>query len=203
MMNRQLLAFADETIASACNWDNNIVAAFKSVDRALFIDEALRFKAYKDFAMPIGQGQTISQPSLVAMMLSELECSKSHSCLEIGAGSGFVTALLSKLVNKVYAVELLDEFVRLAEKRLKLLAADNAMIICGDGSVGLQEYAPYDRIIVSAKANNIPPSLKRQLKFGGIMLIPVGDELIKCVKTAYGLTETVLANVNFVEFKNS
>jgi protein-L-isoaspartate(D-aspartate) O-methyltransferase len=203
MINRQLLAFADETIAPACNWNKSIVEAFKSVDRALFIDEALCFKAYKDFAMPIGQGQTISQPSLVAKMLNELECDRSHTCLEIGVGSGFVTALLSKLVNKVYAVELLNEFVELAAKRLKSLSVDNALVMCGDGSVGLQEYAPYDRIIVSAKANSIPPPLKKQLKVGGIMLIPVGYELIKCIKNVDGFTETVLADVNFVEFKNS
>ena len=191
---------------SSCN-DQRIIEAFKTVPREFFIDEALTVniyqKAYVDSAQPIGFGQTISQPSLVAKMLYELEVDKSHRCLEIGAGSGFVTALLSKLAGEVIALELLPELRIKAQDRIRQMKIDNVYLFTADGAFGYCEKAPYDRIIVSAGAKSVPKALEDQLADGGIMIIPLNGELTKIIKKDDHLTKIKLANVIFVDFVNS
>ena len=192
-----------EMIAKTVKGDERIIEAFRAVPREFFMDEAMKRAAYVDSAQPIGYKQTISQPSLVAIMLKELEPADNHNCLEIGAGSGFVTALLAKLVDEVWALEYLPPLAETARARMRKLKLLNTHVITGDGSKGYPERAPYDRILVSAGAAKTPEPLTAQLKEGGIMLIPVGGRLLKITKGENGLTETDLAGVSFVDFVNS
>jgi protein-L-isoaspartate(D-aspartate) O-methyltransferase len=167
------------------------------------MDEAMIGKAYIDCAQPIGYGQTISQPSLVALMLTELETTSKHKCLEIGAGSGFVTALLARLVDEVWALEYLPELSAKAREKLKAARANNTHMITGDGSKGYPDKAPYDRILASAGAGQVPSALTDQLAEGGILIIPVRSELLKIVKTEGKLESKVLCSVSFVDFVNA
>ena len=192
-----------EMIAKSAKGDGRIIEAFRTVPREFFMDEAMRRASYVDSAQPIGYKQTISQPSLVAMMLKELDTAEHHNCLEIGAGSGFVTALLAKLVDEVWALEYLPPLAETARTRMRKLKLLNTHIITGDGSKGYAEKAPYDRILVSAGAAKTPDTLVAQLKIGGIMLIPVNGRLLKINKGENGLTEKDLAGVSFVDFVNS
>jgi protein-L-isoaspartate(D-aspartate) O-methyltransferase len=153
-----------------------------------------------DKPFPIGYEQTISQPSLVAYMLKELNCDGAENCLEIGAGSGFVAALLSKLVKYVYAVELRPELAEGARDKIRSLYISNAKIFCGDGTEGYAKFAPYDRIIVSAGAKSIPEKLICQLKDGGTMLIPLNNYLMKLEKRNGELVQKTLTAVAFVDF---
>jgi protein-L-isoaspartate(D-aspartate) O-methyltransferase len=192
--------FIDTLIAPSCQNDERIISAFKSVDRALFLPEPMRHRAYANEALPIGFGQTISQPSLVAYMLKELNCAEAGSCLEIGAGSGFLTALLSKLIKYVYALELLPQLAEGARAKIYSLNIANAKVFCGDGTLGYERFAPYDRIIVSAGAKNLPENLVTQLNEGGIMLIPMRNSLLKLEKKDGNLVKKALADVSFVDF---
>ncbi len=195
--------FIDKYIRPSCHNDPRIVEAFKTVPREFFMDEAMRLKAYSDNAQPIGFGQTISQPSLVAMMLYELEANNTHKCLEVGAGSGFVTALLSRLADEVYALELLPELRMKAQEKLRKMKINNVRLFTADGTLGLPEKAPYDRILVSAGGKSLPKSLEEQLADGGIMIIPLNGILTKIIKKESSLTKKSLANVAFVDFVNS
>lgn len=195
--------FIDKYIKPSCKNDLRITAAFSSVPREYFMDEAMKSNAYSDNAQPIGFGQTISQPSLVAMMLYELECTEKHTVLEIGAGSGFVTALLGKLANEVYGIELLGELCKIAQERIRAVHIRNAKVICGDGSKGYPEKAPFDRIIVSAMASEMPKKLLAQMAEGGIMIIPIKGTLTKVMKNDGEITTKPLATVAFVDFVNS
>jgi len=195
--------FIDRYIRPACHDDSCIVEAFKAVPRELFMDEAMRLNAYNDNAQPIGFGQTISQPSLVAMMLYKLEIRKTDKCLEIGAGSGFVTALLSKLAGEVFALELLPELRVKAQEKISEMKIDNARLFTADGTLGFPEKAPYDRIIISAGAKSLPPALIEQLTDEGIMIIPLNGVLTKIINNKGLLTKQHLANVTFVDFVNS
>jgi protein-L-isoaspartate(D-aspartate) O-methyltransferase len=192
--------FINTIISPACDGEPDIVSAFTDIDRAFFLPEPMRHMAYVDKAIPIGYDQTLSQPSLVAYMLKELELKDAESCLEIGAGSGFVTVLLSKLVKYVYAVELRPELAEGARDKVRSLYISNVKIFCGDGTQGNEKFAPYDRIIVSAGAKSIPEKLISQLKDGGIMLIPLNNSLIKIVKKGSELIKKPLASVAFVDF---
>ncbi|MDR2104682.1 MAG: protein-L-isoaspartate(D-aspartate) O-methyltransferase [Deferribacteraceae bacterium] len=192
--------FLNTVIYPACSGDEKIISAFAQVDRALFLQEPMRHMAYVDKAVPIGYEQTLSQPSLVAYMLKQLDCAEMESCLEIGAGSGFVAALLSKLVKYVYAVELRPELAEGAREKIRSLYITNAKISCGDGTKGWEKFAPYDRIIVSAGAKSIPEKLVAQLKDGGVMLIPLNNSLTKIEKKGGELTQKALTAVAFVDF---
>lgn len=157
--------------------------AFDKVPREEFFPEESKENAYLNNAFEIGFGQTISQPSMIFIMLKELEVSKEHKVLEIGTGSGYLTALLCELSYFVYSVEIIEELATKAEERLKKLGYNNFRIFIGDGSVGLKEFAPYDRIIVSAAAPEVPEELVSQLKPGGTLVIPIGGyELQRLVK---------------------
>ncbi|MBI3267431.1 MAG: protein-L-isoaspartate(D-aspartate) O-methyltransferase [Planctomycetes bacterium] len=156
--------------------DARVLAAFARVPRHLFVREEDRARAYDDHPLSIGHGQTISQPYMVATMLAALRLEGRERVLEVGTGSGYQTALLLELAGEVWSVERIPELARRAEAVLETLEPTRLRLRVGDGSVGLAEGAPYDRIVVSAGSPRVPPSLVAQLAPGGILAIPVGDE---------------------------
>lgn len=156
----------------------SITEAFREVPREEFCTPEQRKNAYLDEALPIIANQTISQPTTVAMMTEALEPKTGQKILEIGAGSGYQAAILSKIVGKngkIFTIERIPELVEFAKENLKKTGIKNVKIIEGDGTLGLEKEAPFDRIIVTAGAPQVPEKLKEQLKFGGVMVIPVGD----------------------------
>lgn len=179
---------------------------FRSLDRSFFVENDIKKYAHLDEPLPIGFGQTISQPSLVLEMTRLLAPEKESKVLEIGTGSGFQTAILAKLSGKVYTVERIDELMEKARKRLAALGFSNIYFKVGDGSMGWQEYAPYDRIMVTAAARVLPDELVKQLANGGRMIIPIGpphlQELKLITKTDDGnIKIKTVGTVRFVEFK--
>jgi protein-L-isoaspartate(D-aspartate) O-methyltransferase len=151
-----------------------VLDAMSRVARHEFVPEALRLEAYEDHPLPIGEGQTISQPYIVAAMLEHLALQTIDRVLEIGTGSGYVTALLSLLCAEVYSVERQAQLAALAESTLHRLGYRNMKIRVGDGSQGWPEYAPFDAILVSAATPEMPPALFAQLREGGRMVVPIG-----------------------------
>lgn len=178
----------------------------KSLDRSNFIDNEYKAYAELDRALPIDYGQTISQPSLVRFMTHLLGIDKKANVLEIGTGSGYQTAFLSKFFSRVYTVERIPVLSEKAKERLDKLGLDNIRYIIGDGSLGYLESAPYDRIIVTAGSSKVPDELIEQLNMNGCMIIPVGDrslqQLMKITKDGRGkVTITNAGKVVFVELK--
>jgi protein-L-isoaspartate(D-aspartate) O-methyltransferase len=164
----------DEQLVARGIRDRRVLAAMRELPRHLFVEPALAAQAYGDNALPIGEGQTVSQPYIVARMLELLALEGGESVLEIGTGTGYQTALLSRLAKNVYTVERLAGLVRLASRRLESLGVRNAALRHGDGSLGWPEFAPYDRVLVSAGAPRVPAALREQLRVGGAVVIPVG-----------------------------
>jgi protein-L-isoaspartate(D-aspartate) O-methyltransferase len=156
--------------------DARILNAFQRVPRHEFLSEAQKDIAYDDRAVPLEEGQTVSQPSMIAIMLSELSCEPGQRALEVGAGSGYAAALLGQLVAEVYAIELRPALAARARANLSRSGASNVHVIEGDGRLGLAAHAPYDRILVSAAPSQVPRALTDQLNVGGRIAIPVGDE---------------------------
>lgn len=156
--------------------DARILRAFAEVPRHQFLSEAQFPFAYEDRALPLDDGQTISQPSMIAIMLKELDCQPGQRALEVGAGSGYAAAVLARLVAEVYTVELRPALAERAQASLERSGASNVHVILGDGSLGLPAHAPYDRILVSAAPSRVPGALVEQLAVGGRIAIPVGDE---------------------------
>lgn len=154
--------------------DERVLAAMEQVPRHEFMPAEFQDQAYEDHPIPIGSGQTISQPYIVAAMLESLELSPADVVLEIGTGSGYQAALLSKLVARVYTVERHAELAVEAQRRLERLGYRNVMVFMGDGTQGLPDYAPYDAITVGAAAPRVPDPLFLQLREGGRMILPVG-----------------------------
>ncbi|MBO0911178.1 MAG: protein-L-isoaspartate(D-aspartate) O-methyltransferase [Acidobacteria bacterium] len=154
--------------------DERVLGAMLRVPRHEFVPEETRSRAYGDHPIPIGEGQTISQPFIVALSLEALELAGSEKVLEIGTGSGYQTALLGELARAVYSVERHPSLAERAESVLARLGSRNTKVMVGDGSHGLREFAPYDGILVAAAAPSIPESLLDQLAEGGRMVIPVG-----------------------------
>lgn len=155
--------------------DRKVLDAFLKVERERFVPLSSRRDAYRDFPLSIGEGQTISQPYMVALMTQCLELTGSEKVLEIGTGSGYQTAILALLSRQVYSVERIPSLAERAKKLLSEMGYSNVRIFVGDGSMGLKEYSPYERILVTAGAGDIPPPLIEQLDEEGIMVIPVGD----------------------------
>ncbi|WP_084456771.1 protein-L-isoaspartate(D-aspartate) O-methyltransferase [Desulfogranum mediterraneum] len=155
--------------------DEEVMVAMSKVPRHLFVPEAYRRQAYENRPLPIGQGQTISQPYIVAIMTDLLNLDPSDLVLEVGTGSGYQAAVLAELVNRVYSMEIIEKLQSSAAERLKQLGYTNVETRLGDGYYGWEEHAPFDAIIVTAAAGQIPPPLIRQLKPGGRMVIPVGS----------------------------
>ncbi|MDO9154681.1 MAG: protein-L-isoaspartate(D-aspartate) O-methyltransferase [Paludibacter sp.] len=155
--------------------DKNTLNAMKKVPRHLFVPAGYRSKAYDDRPLPIGYGQTISQPYIVAYMTELLKAGAESTVLEIGTGSGYQAAVLSGIAEKVYTVEIIEELGLAAKKRLKTLNYKNVEVKIADGYDGWKEHAPFDGIIVTAASEYIPPPLIEQLKDGGRMIIPIGS----------------------------
>jgi len=156
--------------------DKRVLDIMKSVERHKFVPEKYVKSAYKDGPLPIGHGQTISQPFIVAFMTENLKLDPSHRVLEIGTGSGYQTAILSGLSGHVYTMEIIDELAKLSSSVLKKLGFDNVTVRNGNGYKGWSEEAPFDRIMVTAAPEEIPNMLVDQLTEGGIMVIPVGEQ---------------------------
>lgn len=165
----------DKQIAARGIGDENVLRAMRDVPRHLFVPKGKRNSAYGDFPLPIGYGQTISQPYIVALMTELLEPEKDDVALEVGTGSGYQAAVLSQIVKRVYTMEIIPPLGKAAEKRLKQEAYENIKVKVGDGYYGWKEYAPFDCIVVTAASDHIPPALIKQLKKGGKMAIPVGS----------------------------
>jgi protein-L-isoaspartate(D-aspartate) O-methyltransferase len=183
--------------------NERVLEAMRNVPRHLFVDEALATRAYEDTALPIGQGQTISQPYIVALMTQTLLAGgRLKKVLEVGTGSGYQTAVLAQLVDEIYSVERIEPLMKLARKRLRELGCRNVNIKLSDGSWGWKEHAPYDGIIVTAAPAEVPPALLEQLAPGGRLIIPVGgpamQELLLVQNTDKGLSQERLELVNFV-----
>jgi protein-L-isoaspartate(D-aspartate) O-methyltransferase len=162
--------------------DDAVLAAMKRVKRHKFIPETLRDRAYGNYPLPIGENQTISQPYIVGLMTQALEIRKTDRVLEIGTGSGYQAAILAELAAIVYSIERLDTLSTRARTNLYSQGYDNIYIIVGDGTLGLPEYAPFDRIIVTAAAPKATETLLTQLKKGGKMVVPVGNRSIQDLK---------------------
>lgn len=157
--------------------DEKVLNVMGKVERHKFVPESLKNNAYDDNPLPIGYGQTISQPYIVALMTRSLDVDKNDKVLEIGTGSGYQAAVLSELVDEVYTIEIIKELSFTAEERFKNLGYKNIKVKNADGYFGWEEFAPYDAIIVTAASNHIPPPLPEQLKDGGKLIIPLGSTL--------------------------
>jgi protein-L-isoaspartate(D-aspartate) O-methyltransferase len=174
--------------------DPRVLDAMGAVPRHSFVPEALQSRSYGDHALPISSNQSISQPYIVARMTELLEVDKDSRVLEIGAGSGYQTAVLARIAGQVYAIERIAELARVAQARIRQLGIYNATIKCFDGTLGWAAHAPYDAILVAAGAPKIPEPLVAQLKVGGRLVVPVGESrelqsLIRVIKTETGYKE--------------
>lgn len=183
--------------------DDRVLDVMSQVPRHLFVDEALASRSYEDDALPIGYGQTISQPYIVALMTSALLGeSVPRRVLEVGTGCGYQTAILASLVDEVYTVERIEPLMKAARRRLVGLHHRNIHYQFSDGSLGWPEYAPFDAIITTAAALELPEALKDQLVEGGRLIIPLGarhgQELRLITRTAEGFDDQLLELVNFV-----
>jgi protein-L-isoaspartate(D-aspartate) O-methyltransferase len=190
-------------LAAAGISDDRVIDALGQVPRHLFVDEALATHAYDDAALPIGHGQTISQPYMVARMTEALLAPGCCSTvLEIGTGSGYQTAVLAALVRRVYSVERLAALWQRADARLRALRCRNVRLRYGDGALGWEEYAPFDGILITAAADGVPRQLAAQLAPGGRMVLPLngtdGQVLVRLIRTKLGFRHEVLEPVTFV-----
>jgi len=180
-----------------------ILQAMGEVPREKFVPPELTASAYKDMPLPIGEEQTISQPFIVAYMLEALKLPSQSRVLEIGTGSGYAAAVLSRIARKVYTVERHASLAEAAHRRFEKLGYDNIEVLCGDGSKGWPQHAPYNGILVSAAAANIPQALSEQLSDGGHMVIPTGaagrdQRLVRINRTRDSFSKKHLTDVRFV-----
>lgn len=183
--------------------DARVLSAMEGIDRGPFIRGLFAERAYEDMPLPINCGQTISQPSVVGLMTQALQISPRDKVLEVGTGSGYQAAILSKLARRVYTIDRHRRLVQEAREIFEALDLTNVTAVTGDGSFGLPEQAPFDRIIVTAAAEDPPGPLLAQLKIGGIMVVPVGQSdavqtLIRVRKSEDGLDYDELRPVRFV-----
>jgi protein-L-isoaspartate(D-aspartate) O-methyltransferase len=183
--------------------DARVLTAFEQTPRELFVEPTFEGRAYADSALPISCGQTISQPSVVGIMTQALDVTPRCKVLEVGAGSGYQAAILARLARRVYAIERHRGLALAARGRIEKLGLANVTIRTGDGTRGWPEQAPFDRIIISAAAEDAPSTLLEQLRIGGIMVLPVGQsdevqQLIRIDKTEDGPTYRELIAVRFV-----
>jgi protein-L-isoaspartate(D-aspartate) O-methyltransferase len=183
--------------------DARVLSAMETIDRGAFVRGTFADKAYEDMPLPIACGQTISQPSVVGLMTQALEVGPRDKVLEVGTGSGYQAAVLSELARRVYTIDRHRRLVREAEEVFRALGLTNITAVAADGSFGLPEQAPFDRILVTAAAEDPPGPLLAQLRIGGIMVLPVGQSgavqtLLQVRKTENGLEYNELRPVRFV-----
>jgi protein-L-isoaspartate(D-aspartate) O-methyltransferase len=183
--------------------DQAVLRAMDDVPREHFVTAELTDSAYADQALPIACGQTISQPYVVAYMTEQLDVEPQHRVLEVGTGSGYQAAILSRLAREVVSIERYRTLADTARERLQTLGYSNVTVIAGDGFAGVPEQAPFDRVIVTAAAEEVPDALVEQLGEGGKMVLPLGprngtQHIVKLSKTAGGLTRQTLIAVRFV-----
>jgi protein-L-isoaspartate(D-aspartate) O-methyltransferase len=184
-----------------------LIDAFKEIPRENFVLEEMVSRAYEDVPLEIGYGQTISQPSTVMIMIDALELEQTDKVLEIGSGSGYCAAIMSKLAEKIYTIEIIPELVMFAQKNLRKSNIRNVEVILTDGSAGYHKNAPYDRIMVTAACPGIPAELINQLKDGGIIIAPVtyiqplNQRMYKIIKEAHRIISYDLGEFRFVPLR--
>lgn len=183
--------------------DTEVLSAIERIPREAFTPQSFRHQAYENVAIPIGQGQTLSQPQVVALMTQALRANRRMKVLEIGTGSGYQAAVLSRICRRVYTIERFKDLLQVAEARFLQLRLHNITARHGDGWKGWREQAPFGRIIVTAAAASVPGALVDQLAEGGIMVLPVGQTsrdqaLLRLTRTPDGVREEHLSEVRFV-----
>ena len=197
------LKMVEEQIVARGIRDPRVIAALKKIPRHLFVEEALQGQAYTDHPLPIGEKQTISQPYMVALMTEALQLTGKEKVLEIGAGSGYQTAVLAEVAKAVFSMERILALTMRARKLLEDLGYGNAEIKFSDGTQGWVEESPFDGIIVTAGAPDVPQPLVDQLAMGGRLVIPVGDayvqDLLRITKTEEGIRKEDLGGCRFVK----
>jgi protein-L-isoaspartate(D-aspartate) O-methyltransferase len=191
----------DNQIVSRGVSDPDVIRVMKNTPRHRFIPAHLRDHAYNDHPLPIGSGQTISQPYIVALMTEYLQLTGSEKVLEIGTGSGYQAAVIAQLADTCYSIEVVKDLAREAADKLDVMGYDNVVVRWGDGYKGWPQHAPFDRIIITAAPPKIPEELVEQLAVGGRMVLPVGEhfqELILITKTKKGIHRKDIIPVRFV-----
>lgn len=183
--------------------DPRVLDVMRQLPRHVFVDEGLETRAYEDSALPIGMGQTISQPYIVARMTELVLAAKPTKVLEIGTGSGYQAAVLAQLGLKVFTVERIDSLLRNARRRFRALKLDNIRSKHDDGRLGWTEEGPFDAILLTAAGEHVPDELTQQLAVGGVLVAPVGPQnqsqrLVRLTRTAEGLQEDQFEAVSFV-----
>jgi protein-L-isoaspartate(D-aspartate) O-methyltransferase len=206
-MNRDELAvvrrrMVEEQLRTRGIRDPHVLRILSVIPRHLFVDDALEARAYGDHALPIGADQTISQPYMVGLMTQALDLAGDEKVLEIGTGSGYQTAVLAELADRVFTIERISEIAEGARERLTTMGYTNVVFRTADGSLGWREMAPFDRILVTAGAPRIPAFVAEQLRPGGVAVLPVGTDqeqaLVQVVRTVKGLEKRVLTGCTFV-----
>ncbi len=205
MRNKEKIGLIEYWQNSGLVKDNRLIEAFEEVSREKFIRDEYLEEAYGDYPLPIGMGQTISQPTTVMIMINALELKKNDKVLEVGAGSGYCAAIMSKLCKKVITTEIIPKLVKFAKDNIKKCKIKNVNVIEWDGSKGYEDEAPYDKIMVTAACPRIPEPLVEQLKYDGIILAPVGSffgqDMIKMIKEKERIITKNIGSFVFVPLK--
>lgn len=196
-----------EQLAARQIRDPRVIEAMRTVPRHLFVPDEVKSNAYEDRPLPIGKDQTISQPYMVALMVQALELNGNEKVLEIGTGSGYETAILAELSAQVFSIERLEDLAARAQGLLAALGYQNIRIKVGDGTLGWQEHAPYDAIVITASSPQIPRPLIEQLHPNGIFILPMGEEqlqsLVRLRKSKDGIREEYLGECRFVKLRGA